>query len=187
MNGVLRRTLFTVPFGCLIALLVHVVRFGDDHAFGGDGNEALVATAIGGSIAIALVIFHGFLTAGTTVPTGTIAAARARQLVPGVWTLFVCAAATYYGIESLEGNGIELGLPTVLLAIAAAFVAIGLRAIVALFAGLVAGMVRDWIALLDRRERVLFHRSLQVQPIHSQVTGATRRFGRAPPNERRFS
>lgn len=187
MRGWLRKALFAVPFGCLVAVATHAVRFGDDHAFGGDANEALVATAVGGSLAIALTILHAFLTAGTTTPTATLAAARARQLIPGPVELCGLAAAVYYGIESLEGHGIELGLAPVLLVGLAALLAFALRSGVAVFAAVIAEMVRDYIALLDRREHLVRHRALQARPIHSRVAYATRRFGRAPPNGRRFS
>jgi len=186
MKGVLRKAAFAVPFACLIALAAHAVRFGDEHAFGGDANEAIVATAICGSIAIALTILHAFLTAGNTTPTGTLAAVRARQLLPGAVPLFALAAGIYYGIESLEGNGIEAGRPTVLLAALAALLAFALRAFVAVFANVVAEIVRGWIALLGRREHLIWHRSLQEQPVHAQVIYATRRLGRAPPNGRRL-
>jgi hypothetical protein len=186
MKGVVRKGLFAIPFGCLAAVATHALRFGNDHAFGGPANETLVAAAAAGSVVIALAILHGFLTAGTTTPTGTLAAARARQLIPGTSSVFGLAAALYYGIESLEGHGIELGLPTVLLFLAAALIAGALRAGVARFAGLVARLVREYLALLDRREPVLWPRSHQAQPIHSQVAYATRRLGRAPPNGRRF-
>jgi hypothetical protein len=186
MNDVLRKAVFAVPFACLAALAVHVARFGDDHAFGGEGNEGLVAAAVGGSVAVALTILHAFLTAGTTTSTGTIAAARARERLPNALTLFGSSAAIYYGIEALEGNGIEIGLPTLLLAASAALLAAALRAVVALVAGVVARIVSDLVALLDRREHLVGLRSPQARPIVRQLSRAARRFGRAPPNERLF-
>jgi hypothetical protein len=186
MNGALRKIGFAVPFGCLAAISAHAVRFGDDHAFGGDANEALVAAAIGGSTIVALSILHAFLTAGTTIPTGTIAAARAGRLIPGFGALFLFAAGIYYGIESLEGHGVEIGLPTLVLAGLTALLTVGLRIIVALLAAFVAGIVRAWLAFLERCRQPRRRRTLQAQPIHSQVTRAARRFGRAPPNGRRL-
>ena len=78
MDGVLRKSIFAVPFGCLVAIASHFVRFGDEHAFGGAANEALVSGAAGGAIAIALAILHAFVCAGTTRMTGTLAAKRMR-------------------------------------------------------------------------------------------------------------
>jgi hypothetical protein len=187
MKRMLRRAVFAVPFGGLVAIAAHTVRFGDDHVFGGEANDMLIATAVGGSALIALAILHVFLTAGTTTPTGTIAAARVRELIPNGGTIFALAASIYYGIESLEGNGIELGVATLLLAALAAALAAALRGVAAYLAGIVAVLVRDWIALLDRCEHSIRSRSLQTQPIHSQVEYATRRLGRAPPAELRRS
>jgi hypothetical protein len=186
MKRVLRRAVFAIPFGCLAAIVAHAVRFGDDHRFGGDANELLVAIAVAGSVAIGLAILHAFLTAGSTTVTGTIAATRAGELIPNTATIFTLAAGVYYGIESLEGNGIELGLPTLLLGASAAVLAATLRTVVARLAGIVADFVRDWIALLDRRARPIRFRSGPTRPIHSQVAYATRRSGRAPPRERQF-
>jgi hypothetical protein len=58
MTRLLRRATFAVPFGCLVAIATHAVRFGDEHAFGGVASETLVAAAVGGSTAIALTILH---------------------------------------------------------------------------------------------------------------------------------
>lgn len=186
MHGALRKSIFALPFGCLAAIAAHFVRFGDEHAFGGGANETLVAVALGGSIAIATAILHAFLTAGTTLTTGTLASARIRALIPGAPALFGCAALIYYGIESLEGNGIEVGAPIVVLAACATALACLLRGVAALVARIVADIARDWLALLDRRERLVRHAALRPQPIHSQVALTARRFGRAPPNGRRF-
>jgi hypothetical protein len=181
MTRLLRRATFAVPFGCLVAIATHAVRFGDEHAFGGVASETLVAAAVGGSTAIALAILHVFLTAGTTTSTGTVAAVRARELIPDAGTILAFAATIYYGIESLEGHGIEIGLPTLLLCALAAALAAGLRTFTAWLAGVVADLVRDWLALLDRAEHAIRFRSTRTQPIHSQVAYTTRRFGRAPP------
>jgi hypothetical protein len=54
MPDALRKSIFAAPFGCLVAVATHFVRFGDDHAFGGRANEALASLAIGGSITTAL-------------------------------------------------------------------------------------------------------------------------------------
>jgi hypothetical protein len=185
MTRLLRRAAFAVPFGCLVAIATHAVRFGDDHAFGGEANPTLVAAAVGGSSAIALAILHAFLTAGTTMSTGTIAAVRARELVPNAGTILALAATVYYGIESLEGHGLEIGLPTLLLAVLAAGLAVGLRTFATRLAGIVADLIRDFAALLARAEHPIRRRSARTQPIHSQVAYASRRFGRAPPLQRR--
>jgi hypothetical protein len=185
MKRELRKAVSAIPFGCLTAIAVHAVRFGDEHAFGGEANPLLVATAAGGSLLIALAILHAFLTGGTTTPTGTLAAARLRERMPGAGSIFICAAGLYYGIEALEGHGFELGLPTLLLGIAAAAVAAGFRAFVAWLAGMVADLIRQLFALLSRRERAIHYRMLPTRPIHSQVAVATRQFGRAPPFQRR--
>jgi hypothetical protein len=187
MKRVLRKAIFAIPFGCLTAIAAHTVRFGDDHAFGGDAHELLVATAVVGSTAIALAILHAFLTAGSTAVTGTIAAARAGELIPNAATIFLPAAGVYYGIESLEGHGIEIGLPTLLIGALAAALAAALRTLVAHLAGIVADLVRDWIARLDRCTGRTRFRPRRSRPIHSHVAYATRRLGRAPPRRRWFS
>ncbi len=186
MPGLLRRSIFAVPFGCLVAIATHFVRFGDEHAFGGSGNEALVAVALGGSITIAAVILHAFLTGGTTRMTGSLAANRMRALVPRAPALFALGAFVYYGIETLEGNGIELGLPTLVLAAFAAVLAFCLQRAATAVASFVADFVRDWLARLDRRERRIWQPALCLVPIHSQIDRSARRLGRAPPNGRRF-
>jgi hypothetical protein len=186
MKRALRRAVFAVPFGCLAALVTHAVRFGDEHAFGGEAHELLVAAAVAGSVAVALTVLHAFLTAGSTVVTGTIAATRAGELVPNAATIFTFAAGVYYGIESLEGNGIETGFPALLLGALAAALAALLRSLAGRLAGVVADLVRDWIALLERRAPTIRFRSRRGRSIHSQVAYATRRLGRAPPHERRF-
>ena len=186
MTRALRRAVFAIPFGCLTAIVAHAVRFGDEHAFGGEAHELLVAAAIAGTVAVALAILHAFLSAGSTIVTGTIAATRAGEFVPNAATIFTLAAGVYYGIESLEGNGIEFGLPTLLLGASAAALAALLRTLAARLASIVADLVRDWIALLERRERPIRCRSRRTRPIHFQLACATRRLGRAPPPERRF-
>jgi hypothetical protein len=179
-----RKAAFAVPFGCLTAILSHFVRFGDDHAFGGEANEALVAAALGGSIAIALAILHAFLTSGSTTVTGTIARVRSRALVPHPALVFGFAAFIYYGIESLEGNGIELGLPTLVLALIATLIAFLLQRLAALLAHFVAASVRVWLAILDAQHALVWHRTWLTRPLHPQFAYATRRTGRAPPNGR---
>lgn len=176
---------FALPFGCVTAIAAHLVRFGNEHAFGGAANEAINTAAIGGSLAIALVVLHAFLTAGTTTITGTIACARSRRLLPNAAVIFTIAAAVYYGIESLEGNGIEFGLPTLLLAVIAAFLAFALQRIVACFAQFASALVREWLARLDAQPRIVWCLACLAQPLHAQPALVARRFGRAPPNGRR--
>jgi hypothetical protein len=187
MSPLLRKAAFALPFGCVTAIATHFVRFGDDHVFGGDANEALSTAALGGSIAIALAILHVFLTSGSTTVTGTIARARVRTLVPNAFVIFGVAASVYYGIESLEGNGIELGLPTVVLALFAALVAFLLTRLCALLARFVAASVRVFFQLLDAQARIAWRLAPIARPLHPQLALVTRRTGRAPPNGRRFS
>jgi len=184
--GAARKIAFAFPFGCLTALVSHEIRFGDDHAFGGEANEAIVAVAISGSVTIALVLLHTFLTAGATTVTGTIARARARRILPGPLLTFALAAAFYYGIEMLEGNGIELGLPTLVLAAIAAVVAWTLRGLCDGLARLVHEMVRELVALLSVGHDILACVPRRPLRIHAQAELASRRFGRAPPNESRL-
>jgi len=186
MPDALRKSSLAVPFGCLVAVATHFVRFGDDHAFGGSANEALVSLAIGGSIAIALVILHAFLTAGSTTVTGTIARTRVAALLPNGPTIFTLAAALYYGIETLEGNGVELGFPTLVLALIAALLAFALRALCAQLAHFVHAIVRELVALLSARPCAVAQPAPQSHPLRAQTILAARRLGRAPPNERRF-
>ncbi len=175
------------PFGCLTALASHQVRFGDDHAFGGAANEAIVSAAIGGSIAIALLIFHAFLSAGSTTVTGTIARSRVAAFLPNASVIFTLAAGLYYGIETLEGNGIELGFPTLLLAATAALVARTLRGFCGWLARFVGALVRELVALLAARPFVPAVPAPQPRPLRAQTFLGACRLGRAPPNERRFS
>jgi hypothetical protein len=186
MPGAFRKSIFAVPFGCLVAIGTHFVRFGDDHAFGGSANEALASLAIGGSITIALVILHAFLTIGSTTVTGSIARTRVGALLPNAPTIFTIAAAIYYGIETLEGNGIELGFPTLVLALMAMLVAFTLRALCAQLASFVHAIVNELIALLSVRPCAVAQSAPQSHPLRAQTILAARRLGRAPPNERRF-
>jgi hypothetical protein len=182
----LRKPIFAIPFGCLAAIATHFVRFGDEHAFGGSANEALVSGAVAGSIAIAIAILTVFLSAGSTFMSGSVAATRIRALVPGAPAIFAIAAFVYYGIESLEGHGIEIGLPTIVLAIFATVLAYALRACAKAIARIVITVIRDGFARLARRERPVLRFALEPQRIHSQTARAARRLGRAPPNERRL-
>jgi hypothetical protein len=186
MPDALRKSIFAVPFGCLVAIATHFVRFGDEHAFGGSANEALASLAIGGSITIALVILHAFLTAGSTTVTGTIARTRVAALLPNGPTIFTLAAAVYYGIETLEGNGVELGFPTLVLALLAALVAFALRELCAQLASFVHAIVSELIALLSVGPCAVAQSAPQSDPLRAQTILASRRLGRAPPNERRF-
>jgi hypothetical protein len=186
MPGAFRKSVFAVPFGCLIAIGTHFVRFGDDHTFGGNANEALVSLALGGSVTIALVILHAFLTVGSTTVTGTIARTRVGALLPKAPTIFTVAAAVYYGIETLEGNGVELGFPTLVLALMATLVAFTLRALCAQLACFVHAIVSELIALLSVRPCAVAQPAPQSHPLRAQTILAARRLGRAPPNERRF-
>jgi hypothetical protein len=186
MTSVLRKAIFAFPFGCLAALLTHVARFGEDHAFGGSANTAIVSAASGGSIAIAIAILHAFLTAGTTTVTGTIAQSRVRAMLPDAPLIFACAAALYYGIEMLEGNGIELGLPTLALAAAAALLALTLRALCTQLARFACALACELVARLTARPRAVAQPAPQSHPLRAQTILAARRLGRAPPHERPF-
>jgi hypothetical protein len=186
MPGAFRKSVFAVPFGCLVAIGTHFVRFGDDHTFGGNANEALVSLAIGGSITIALVILHAFLTGGSTTVTGTIARTRVGALLPNAPTIFTIAAAVYYGIETLEGNGVELGFPTLVLALIATLMAFTLSALCAQLACFIHAIVSELIALLSARPCVVAQSAPQSHPLRAQTILPARRLGRAPPNERRF-
>ncbi len=186
MRDAFRKFALAVPFGALVAIATHFVRFGDEHSFAGQAHEQLVAATVGGTLAITLYIVRAFLFSGTTIVTGTIAAARARLLVPSVLVLFAVAAGLYYGIETLEGNGIELGLPTVVLAALAVIVAYAMRRLTALLALVVAELLRDWLTRLGRRTARIRYLTFDVRPLHSQIARSARRFGRAPPNGQRF-
>jgi len=181
MTAVFQKIAFAMPFGFLTAIATHYVRFGDDHAFGGEGNEALVTTAVAGVIVLAFTILAMFLRAGSTTTTGSIARARVNALLPHAVTVFLIAAMTYYGIESLEGNGIELGLPTVVLALFALIVAYVLRRLTALLSHLASGLAREWFARITVRNRTVWHLALESQPAHFEMLLVARRFGRAPP------
>jgi hypothetical protein len=183
----LRKAAFTLPFACLTALASHEVRFGDDHDFGGEANAAIVSAAIGGSIAIALAILYAFLTAGSTTVTGTIARARVGKLLPNAPTIFGAALVFYYGIEMLEGNGIELGLPTLCLAGIATLVALLLQLLCGQLARFVVAIVRELVAQLSARPCVVAQPGRRPQIPRAQRLLAARRFGRAPPNERHVS
>ena len=100
--------------------------------------------------------------------------------------MFVPAAGIYYGIEALEGNGLEIGLPTVVLAVFSIVLAFALRRLRRSWRTSMADLINDWLALLERRERLIWHLALHPQPIHAQDVRAARRFGRAPPNRRRL-
>jgi hypothetical protein len=181
MTAVFQKIAFAMPFGFLTAIATHYVRFGDDHAFGGEGNEALVTTAVAGVIGLAFTILAMFLRAGSTTTTGSIARARVNALLPHPVTVFLIAALTYYGIESLEGNGIELGLPTVVLALFALIVAYALRRLTALLSRFASVVAREWFARLTVRDRIVWHLGLESQPLHVETLRVARRFGRAPP------
>lgn len=188
MNAVaLRKPIFALPFGCLTAIATHFVRFGDEHAFGGRANDVLVAVAVGGAIAIAIAILAAFVSAGSTVMSGSVVASRMRALVPGTPTVFALGAFVYYGIESLEGNAIEIGVPTLVLALVAAGFAYALRASAATIARFAVTLIQEGFARLDCRERPFIRFAFEPQRIHSQIPRAARRPGRAPPHERRLS
>ena len=162
----LRRIAFALPFGLVTAIVTHLIRFGDDHDFGGDANAAIVSLAVVGAVTLALALLHGFLVSGTTTPTGTLARTRIARLVPHPALVFGLAATTYYSIESLEGNGIEIGFATVMLAIVGTLVAWGLRAL---------------CALLAAQPRPQFALATERRPLHTERERVARRFGRAPP------
>jgi len=177
----LRRIAFSLPFGLVTAIVTHLIRFGDDHDFGGDANAAIVTLAVVGAVTLAFALLHGFLVAGTTTPTGTLARTRIARLVPHPALVFGLAALTYYSIESLEGNGIEIGFATVMLAIIATLVAWGLRAFCALLATFVADAIRALVALLAAQPRPQLALARAHRPLHTERERVARRFGRAPP------
>jgi hypothetical protein len=185
LAGPTRKIAFAFPFACLTALVSHEIRFGDEHAFGGDAHEAIVSAAIGGSIAIAVLVLHAFLMAGTTTVTGTIARLRVGRLLPNAALVFGFAVVLYYGIESLEGNGIELGLPTLVLAAIAALTAWSLRRLCDGLARFVLAIVAELVALLSARPFAAARPAPQPHLLRAQTFRTARRFGRAPPNERR--
>ncbi|GAC1420652.1 MAG: hypothetical protein NVSMB5_13220 [Candidatus Velthaea sp.] len=187
MLTLFRNAVFAVPFGVMAALVTHTMRFGDDHSFGGDANEAIVTLALGGTLALALAILHVFLARGTTILGGTVARSRLSALVPHPLAISAIAALVYYGIEALEGHAPELGVPALTLALVSIALASLLRRLTAFFARFVAEIAREWIAQLDACARIVLHLALRARPLHPQLACSTRRLGRAPPNGRRFS
>jgi len=185
MLAIVRKVAFAFPFACLTALLSHEVRFGDEHAFGGEANEAIVSAAVGGSITVALLLAHAFLAAGSNRTTGSVARSRALPVLPGWPLLFGLAAGLYYTIETLEGNGIELGWATVLLAVIAGLLAGGLRWLCDGLAGLVDALVREYVARLSARPVLVAAAPPRHRPLRAQTLRITRRLGRAPPYEQR--
>jgi hypothetical protein len=93
----------------------------------------------------------------------------------------------YYSIETLEGNGAELGFPTLVLALIAALVAFSLRELCAQLARFVHAIVRELVALLSARPCAVAQPAPQSHPLRAQTILAARRLGRAPPNERCLS
>jgi len=187
MLTLLRNVAFALPFGAMAALGTHTVRFGDDHAFGGDADDAIVTLAVGGTLAIALAILHVFLARGTTILDGSIVRARLAALIPHPLLIFGIASSVYYGIEGVEGHLPGFGLPTVFLAFFAVALGLLLRRLSAFFACFAAHISRDWLAQLDARARRVWQLGFDVRPLHPQLARSTRRLGRAPPNGRRFS
>ena len=91
----------------------------------------------------------------------------------------------YYGIETLEGNGVELGFPTLVLALIAALVGFALRELCAQLASFVHAIVSE-LTLLSVRPCAVAQSAPQSDPLRAQTILTGRRLGRAPPNERRF-
>lgn len=184
MTFALRKAAFALPFGIVTAMAAHFVRFAGAHAFGGDANEALATGAVIGSLVIAAAILHAFLISGATTVTGTIARTRLARLTPHAGIVFLLAAATYYGIEMLEGNALELGFPTIVLAALAAVVTFALRRLCALLAHVILRIAERLIVLLAARPRLVVRLARVSRPCHAEPMLAARRFGRAPPSER---
>lgn len=106
----IRRGVAVLPLAVVSALLAHQVRFGEDHAMGGEGNEALVGFAILALIGVAVGALWPIARESQTSASGSIVARRLLQLLPGRGAVAATTAAIstsavtiYFRVERLEG------------------------------------------------------------------------------------
>lgn len=160
----IRRGVAVLPLAVVSALLAHQVRFGEDHAMGGEGNEALVGFAILALIGVAVGALWPIARESQTSASGSIVARRLLQLLPGrgavaatTAAISTSAVAIYFRVERLEGCCPvgdlvpELVVPAALMLAVSFILTLAIRALALALADLGVAFVRIVAGLLPPR------------------------------------
>jgi len=160
----IRRGVAVLPLAVVCALLAHQVRFGKDHAMGGEGNEALVGFAILALIGVAVGALWLIARESLTCASGSIVARRLLQLLPyrgavaaTTAAISTSAVAVYFGVERLEGCCPvgdlvpDLVVPAALMLAVSFILTLAIRALALALADLGVAFVRIVAGLLPPR------------------------------------
>ena len=191
----IRRGVAVVPLAVLSALLAHQVRFGDDHAMGGEGNESLVGFAVLALIGLALGALWSIARDARTCASGSILARRLLDLLPGRGSLLATTAAittsavaVYFGVERLESccpvRSLvpDLVVPLAIMLACSLGIALAVRNLAFALADLGVALVRLIAVLLSAIEPVAVLAPLTARrALHPGRLGRESRLGRAPP------
>lgn len=195
MSVDIRKAVAVVPLAVLSALLAHQVRFGDDHAMGGEGNEALVGFAVASLASLALAALWLVAREARTCASGSILARRLVDALPGSgrfvpWAsaIAIGAIGIYFGIETLEHGFVVEGawpgvlLPSAILAIVSTCAAVGSLGLTRVLADLGVAIANGRLFFrLAEAASTVFARVSSTRPVHTGRVGFKTRFGRAPP------
>ncbi len=191
----IRRGVAVVPLAVLSALLAHQVRFGDDHAMGGEGNEALVSFAVVALIGLAVGAVWLIAREARTCASGSIVARRLLDVLPGRGSIGATTAAiatsgvaVYFGVERLEsccpvqGLFADFVLPVALMLVVSLVLALAIRALTLAMSDLGVAFVRLLAVLLSASGPVVEIAPIAARrPLHTGRLGRGSRLGRAPP------
>jgi hypothetical protein len=191
----IRRGVAVVPLAVLSALLAHQVRFGDDHAMGGEGNESLVGFVVLTLIGLALGALWLIAREVRTCASGSLLARRLLDVLPGRGNIIATTAAitasalaVYFGVERLESccpvQGLvpDLVVPVALMLVVSLGLALAVRNLALALADLGVALVRLIAALLSPIEPVAVLAPVTTRrALHTGHLGRESRLGRAPP------
>ena len=195
MSVDIRKAVAVVPLAVLSALLAHQVRFGDDHAMGGEGNEALVGFAVASLVSLALAALWLVAREAPACASGSILARRlvdalpgSGRLIPRASAIAIGAVAIYFGIEALEHGFVvdsvltDVLLPLAILTLVSTAVASGVLGFTRVLADLGVAIATGLVfSLLPGAAAAVFAPVARRRPLHAGRAGFKTRLGRAPP------
>lgn len=168
-------------FGLPVALLAHLITFGDEHVVGG-GEHGLVVV---GAWALTAIVLVGAAASATLssrrTQSGSVVSARLQAYLPSWAALASTAFLWYLAVERLESPHVSIGLPILAALALLAYLAIVVgRAVLRAFATLAVAWFAPGRMPLSRPAPRLAYAA----PVPALAAPVRRRFARPPP---RFS
>lgn len=194
MNVDARRAVAVVPSAVVCALLAHQIRFGEDHAMGGEGHGALVGFAVASLLIVAAGALWMLARTARLGADGSVLARRLQaalpgdgRVVPNASAITTGAALAYFGIEALEGSlptdslMLDVCLPAVVLALLGVLAALLTRALARALAELTIAWVAGGAVLRQPDLAAVDVASPRLRRLPGGRVGFGALRGRAPP------